>query len=340
MRQLIGPLFIAGVALLALSRGRPNVNRGIQDLFEDFHAKIKLDEHIERRNLRQKRERLLEVLKEKFAHLGLPFVPFLQGSYAMRTGVVPTDGNYDIDVGLIFACGVERFPDPVVLKCLVRDALSRHNRSVEIRRPCVTVTYQRDGRPEFHVDLAVYMKKPDGSLVIAMGREHSMPKDRNWAPAAPDELTQYVLARFAGEEQAQLRRCIRYLKRWRDENFIAGAPLSIALTVAAAKWFEPKTLEDGTFVDLEALLQLVKTIQGKFQVGWASSKLVVNLPGSVKGDLMARLTPLQMKVFSEQIGGLATVLERCTGDMPLEVSARALASKFGSEFPLLGEGSR
>lgn len=336
MRQLIVPLLVAGAALITLATRRPKVHGDIQGLFEVFHAKIQLDERCERRKLREKREKLLEVLKEKLTHLELPFAPFLQGSYAMRTGVVPKDGNYDIDVGLVFKCGVERFPDPLVLKCIVRDALNRHNRTVKIRRPCVTVTYHKDGLPEFHVDLAIYMEQPDGSLVIAMGHESSNAADRKWTPAAPEELRQFVLAKVEGAEQAQLRRCIRYLKRWRDENFIVGAPLSIALTVAAARWFEPKTLNDGTPVDLEALLHLVKTMQGKFEMGWTTMKLVVNLPGSVKGNLMERLTPIQMASFSEQLDSLAAVLQKCTGDVPLGDSASALASKFGPDFPLPG----
>ena len=339
MIQLIGPLLLVGATLLALSSRRPKANPIFQELFEVFHAKIKLDEHDERRNLRVKRETLLNVLRGKLSHVDLPFEWFHQGSYAMRTGVVPKDGNYDIDVGLIFECGVERFPDPVALKCIVRDALNGYNRTVVIRRPCVTVTYQRNGLPEFHVDLAVYMRQPNGSLVIAMGREFSKPEQREWVPAAPGELTQFVISSFSGGEQAQLRRCIRYLKRWRDENFIDGAPLSIALTLAAARWFEPKMLEDGTFVDLEALHCLVKTMQGKFELGLFSNKLVVSLPGSVKGDLMARLSAPQMSAFSEQLNILASVIEKCFGDGPRGDAARVLASTFGSDFPIPVEGS-
>lgn len=334
MEELIAPLVVAAVALFAFLGRRPKVHRGIQPLFEEFHSKIQLDEHFERRKLREKREKLLAVLKEKLTPLELPFVSFLQGSYAMRTGVVPKDGNYDIDVGLIFSCGVERFPDPLILKRLVHAALDTHNRTVKIKRPCVTVTYQKDGLPEFHVDLAIYMKQPNGSLLIGMGHEASKPEERKWKPAAPAELKQFVLSKVDGEEQAQLRRCIRYLKRWRDENFIAGAPLSIALTVAAARWFEPKTLEDGTHVDLEALLHLVKTMQGKFEIGWSTKKLVVNLPGPVRANLMERMSPVQMTSFGEQLDTLAVVLQKCTGDVPLCDSAAALALIFGSDFPM------
>ncbi len=78
----------------------------------------------------------------------------------MRTGVVPKDGNYDIDVGLIFDCPRERFPDPVALKRLVRDVLNAHNRVVKIRRACVTVEYWKKGVPDYHVDLSSPTQRP------------------------------------------------------------------------------------------------------------------------------------------------------------------------------------
>lgn len=325
---------VVSLVLLALAEKRRKPNRGLQILFERFHAAIKLDENDERLKLRTKREILLRALKKKLAVHSLEFESFDQGSYAMRTGVVPKDGNYDIDVGLIFDCSLERFPNPVALKTLVHDALVGSNRTVAIRRACVTVTYFRDGVPDYHVDLAAYLRQPDGHLVLGKGRKYSEAEKCEWVPSAPRELTQFILSKFDGEEQAQYRRCIRYLKRWRDENFSAGAPLSIALTVAAALWFEPKRATDGTFADLDAILALAKTMQRKFGNNFDLGRLSVPLPGVRKVDLMSGLTTSQMSTFKERLDCLQDVMSKCYDVDSTAEAARILRSQFGPEFPL------
>ena len=326
---------LVSALIWVFSRQRPRVGAELQVLFERFHDAIKLDENDERRKLRDKREVILSTLKRKLAAQSLSFEAFDQGSYAMRTGVVPKDGNYDIDVGLIFDCPRERFPDPVTLKCLVRDALVANNRTVKIRRACVTVEYIRHGVPNYHVDLALYIRQADGRLRLAKGREFSEPQHREWELSAPRELTQYVLAKFDGEDQAQFRRCIRYLKRWRDENFRTGAPFSIALTLAAASWFEPKRTANGVYVDVEALHFLVNKMRSNFGNDLNFSRLAVRLPGIAKTDLMKRLTDAQMLAFKEQLKSLELTLEKCFGDVAISYSAASLAPLFGSDFPLL-----
>lgn len=330
MQRVIGAI-ASGLVLWALAGRRPKVRGELQGLFEHFNDTIKLDENDERRKLRTKREILLDALRPKLKAASLSFEHFDQGSYAMRTGVVPKDGNYDIDIGLIFDCLPERFPDPILLKRLVSKALSGGNRTVAIRRSCVTVSYMRNGKPDYHVDLALYIRREDGSLRLARGRESCGPKRREWSPSSPQELTRYIRDRFAGDDQAQFRRCVRYLKRWRDENFDGGAPLSIALTMAAAYWFEPRQAEDGTYVDVEALHALLKKIQSNF---WIPGRLVVRLPGPVKADLMSAMTNAQMSVFKTRLNSLRLALEKCFADTPVADAAATLASQFGSEFPV------
>jgi hypothetical protein len=334
VERVIGAALV-GVVVWAFLDSKKSAAPELQGLFERFHEAIKLEENDERRKLREKRDILLAILKKKLAVQSLTFESFHQGSYAMRTGVVPKDGNYDIDIGLIFECSQERFPDPVALKCLVRDALSGNNRSVRIRRACVTVTYITRGRPDYHVDLALYLKQNNGRLLLAKGHEFAGAQQRVWVASAPDSLTKYVLSKFTGEDQAQFRRCIRYLKRWRDENFETGAPLSIALTLAAAHWFEPRRTKDRLYVDLDALNCLVKTMGQNFGNRWAPNRLAVPLPGFMKADLMAGLTDAQMLIFRERLTALELTLEQCCNGAETEVAARLLAAQFGPEFPSL-----
>jgi hypothetical protein len=146
----------------------------------------------------------------------------------------PLDGDYDIDQGLAPA----EYPDPVVLKARVHEALDGHTSSVRIRRPCVTVQYQRDGEPVYHVVVAVYSAASatrDGKARLATGREHSADAFRVWNVSDPEGLTATIFGRFTGDDRKQFRRVVRYLKRWRDRNFSEGghaAPVGGGLTVA------------------------------------------------------------------------------------------------------------
>jgi hypothetical protein len=171
----------------------------VQKQFDDFHDKIKLDIDDEKAKLRDKRETLLKTLRANLGDDVPVFENFNQGSYSMHTGVVPLDGNYDIDVGIVFDCKRDKYSDPVALKKKVRDALDSNGRTVNIRRPCVTVNYMRGGAPEYHVDLAIYTKRDDELIDLAKGKENSGASHRIWDAADPRELTRLICERFEDE---------------------------------------------------------------------------------------------------------------------------------------------
>lgn len=109
-----------------------------QTQFESFHRTI-LFGYDSSEELRNRRDTLLVDLKKNICDDAPPYSTFTQGSYALNTGIHPLNGNPDLDIGVLFECSPEDYPDPLVLKKYVRDALVRHNRTVKIRRPCVTV---------------------------------------------------------------------------------------------------------------------------------------------------------------------------------------------------------
>lgn len=310
----------------------------VQKQFEEFHDTIKLDEDDEKAKLREKRETLIDALKANLPDDVPTFTPFNQGSYAMNTGVMPLDGNYDIDVGLVFDCIQDRYPDPVALKKKVRDALDTHVRTVLIRRPCVTVNYMRNSSPEYHVDLAIYAKRSDDLLDIAKGKENSAAEHRVWEVAAPQKLTKIICEAFSEtKDLAQYRRCIRYIKRWRNVQFRnGGAPLSIALTVAAKMWFKPTFETSGKPADLRALLDWVNSILNNF-VGAITSegyhkRLRVDLPVSPYSDLMEGMTKLQMETFQEKLEALRDALDNAYNEDLPEDACMLLKKQFGDDF--------
>lgn len=309
----------------------------VQKNFEDFHSKIKLDEDDEKSTLREKRKILLDALTANLADDVPKFENFNQGSYSMHTGVVPLDGNFDIDVGLIFDCKKDKYPDPVALKKKIRDALDTHGRSVNIRRPCVTVNYMRGDEIEYHVDLAVYTKRDDDFLDIAKGKENSEADKRVWEQSDPKKLTELICTAFTDKyDLAQYRRCIRYVKRWRQVQFLSGAPLSIALTVAAQKWFKPYFEMSGKAGDLQAMLNWVDAILAQFQ--WASvngstyQRLAVTLPVAPYSDLMGWMSEGQMSTVKAKFEVLRDALEEALDEDLPEDACKVLNKQFGDEF--------
>jgi predicted nucleotidyltransferase len=255
----------------------------------------------------------------------------------MHTGVVPPDKNYDIDVGLIFDCKKDKYPDPVVLKKKIRDALDTHGRTVNIRRPCVTVNYMRGDMVDYHVDLAVYVKRDDGLLDIAKGKENSEVSKRVWEVSDPKQLTKVVCTAFSDSaELAQYRRCIRYLKRWRHVQFSSGAPLSIALTLAAEKWFKPYMETSGKPSDLLAMLDWVKSMLAQFQYTSTEegfhARLNVVLPVSPYVDVMKWMTRAQMEYFQSRLEGLRDALQSAYDEDLPEDACKLLAKQFGDDF--------
>ena len=311
----------------------------IQSQFEEFHTNIKLDDDDHGAKLREKRETLVSNLRANLAE-GVPsFTYFNQGSYAMNTGKKPKDGNYDIDVGLKFDCKRDKYKDPVELKKKIRDALARPNRTVDIRRPCVTVTYLKDGKAEYHVDLAIYTKRDDDTLHLAMGKENSADDKRYWQISDPQGLTSEINNRFKEQDGAQFRRCIRYLKRWRDQKFSnGGARLSIALTTAAYHWFQPHKDLLGKYVDLIALKNLTNTMLAKFGITWFESaiadRLRVELPVTPKNDLMEKLTNAQMATFKERLIVLRDELVAAEKEALPEEACKRLQKLFSDDFPV------
>ena len=306
----------------------------LQKYFIKFHDKIKLDNFDENQTLRDKRDSLLKDLRKRITEDAPSFENFDQGSYAMNTGTNPKDGNYDIDEGLIFDCSRDDYEDPVELKQMVRNALASGNRTVRIRRPCVTVEYLKNGEVDYHVDLAIYVKRSgETTLDLAKGKEFSESGRRVWEKSDPKGLIDKTRNRFIDkDDKAQMRRCVRYLKRWRDHKIASGKPFSIALTCAVYHWLQPsKDLFGSEYKDLDALISFVEAMIACFDGnGW----LTINLPVEPYGDLNSKMTESQMQTFKEKLEDLRDALRTAQNEDLEDEACKLLEKQFGDEFPV------
>lgn len=331
----------------------------IQKQIQEFDKNIRLDwETDEKKELRDKREIILEKLRKQFATKRdegqqVPtFTEFNQGSYAMNTGIRPADGDYDIDVGLRFNCAKKDYPNPVDAKILVADALEGHTQlGTEIHKSCVRVCYQVDGEQAFHVDLAVYAYDDPESqtrrLFLAKGERGSSPELRWWDESDPQGLIDWVKDCFKDAKREQFLRVIRALKRWKTEKFKTdgqNAPSGIGLTVAAGLWFQPQVHIDayaGSFSDdLNAMRAFVGAMESRFRPvgskedGSPLYRLEVKLPMAPGRDIFERMTDGQMTTFRERLIQLRDLLDEVKDEPDPVRACQQMRDAFGEEFPV------
>ncbi len=329
----------------------------VQHQMIQFHEAIKLKRFSENALLREKRDRVLNCLdrglEQLFAELGLKppkYETTDQGSYPLGTGTKPVDGDYDIDTGIRFKICKDDYLDPVEVKEWVYFALKDHTERVEIRRSCVTVFYQQDNEPIYHVDLAVYSDKdcnPEGKMYLAKGKLNSGREHRFWQESNPQALIDLIKNCFSDkDDDRQFRRIIRYLKRWKDVKFSSdgnAAPIGIGITVAAYDWFTPvKTTNsfDNTRIydDLEALGHFIDSMFAQFKYVYSNGSMVerltVFLPVSPRCDLFEKMTDNQMADFQEELRNLQTTIEKAKQKVDPIEACQILQKQFGDDFPV------
>lgn len=325
----------------------------VQKQFLEFHDSIKLEYDDEGATLREKRDRVLDHLKSGLKKLfaekqqNCPgYSTFNQGSYAMNTGIKPLDGDYDIDVGVCFNIKHTDY-DPVEVKNWVYEALKNHTQRVEIRRSCVTVFYQHNDEPIYHVDLPIYAED-SSSLYLAKGKQNSSAENRFWEEADPKELIKTINELFKNSsDREQFRRVVRYLKRWKDNKFeVIGnaAPVGIALTMAAFYWFSPVYIVSDKFSarreydDLEALINLVNKMLGNFRIVVHDSELAerleIKLPVCPGNDLLSKMSNKQMGEFKAKLENLLDALKDAKEEIDPQEACKILRKQFGDDYSI------
>lgn len=322
----------------------------LQPQFEEYHNKIKLHNIDDNQTLREKRDLLCEELKKYFKKKaekdGTPEIKFTvknQGSYSMNTGIKPLKkGDYDIDLMVLFDVSKDEYK-PLDVKKWVYEALNTTFRTVEYKKPCVRVQYHQNGEPFYHVDLALYANNnSDGKTYLSVGKLNSKEENKKWEEANPELLREKINGHFADkDERRQMKRIIRYLKRWKDLKFTNteyGKPTGIALTALTYELFHPE-IQRNSFdssvkpIDLIALKNLLKDIINRF--GWLSGKISVQLPVEPFNDLFEKMSEKQHKDFKQKLEELLYTIEKCKAEPDPHEASKMLERKFGEDFPIV-----
>ena len=316
----------------------------LQKHFENFNDKIRVD-YDTKAELAEKRDILTDKLKKND---DLPaFETLNQGSYSMYTGVEPVDGKeYDIDIGLRFDVNKDDY-DPMNLKQKVYDILKNHtDLGAEIKKPCVTVTYKKDGEAAYHADLVIYVYEDsdnhDSQLYLARGKNA---ENAEWEKSDPKGLTDYINEAVEDkDDRKQFRRVIRYLKRWKNIKFDSSGhaePSSIGITLIAADHFKPSS-NNGQYSDLDALISLVEEMNDLFEYECTSESgrdlyrtrypMPSDLDFGSDTDAFNKMTDTQMTDFKEKAEKLLRDLNAVRDEADEVKQCEKLRKIFGDDF--------
>ena len=286
----------------------------LQTYFKEFNKVIKIDYDV-KSELKEKRDILLGILRNDD---DMPaFDEYNQGSYSMHLGVEPLDKEYDIDVGLRFHVNRDDY-EPMDLKEKIRDLLKNHTEyGAKIKKPCVTVTYKKDGEAAYHVDLVTYVYEDkddsDSQLYLARGKNRDS-EETCWEKSDPVGLVEYVNDKYKGddnkEDREQFRRVVRYIKRWKNKKFSSSGnaePPSIAITLIAVDHFEASKKYDY--------------IEEKY-----CYESDVNL--------FRKMSDNYMTDFKEKIDDLVDDLEAVKSETDEVEQCKMLSRIFGDDFPI------
>lgn len=306
----------------------------VQKYFEQFHDTIRTDLEMNQ-TLREKRDIILRLIRKRLQEADRPgFDELLQGSYStpIRMGVKPiADLEYDIDIGLRFAFDDSEYTAEEV-RAWIFEAIDGHTDSVEEMGPCIRVGYA-DG---YHVDLVCYANWVDAAEVEQFRLAH---RDTGWRPADPPALLTHVKnARkpYEGTEDSktktdQLRRVVRYLKRWYDVAIPKESdakPTGLSFLLLAIERLAPTYAWDGTADDRSALRSVASFSANLW------GRIVAAKPTPEYEDMFGKLSDQEMTDLKDRFRTMVDALDTASAETDPVKACEALRAVFGDDFPV------
>lgn len=319
----------------------------LQKEFLDFDDAIKIGS--ETPTLIEKREKLKKSMEDNFPDecrkygidLKKSDLRFIhQGSYKIGTTIKQkTDSkqSIDLDYAVFFPLDKEEHSDPRKLKKAAKSALEIKNKRIPvIKEPCVTVGYHSNDEEIMHIDFPLYAEY-NSELYLARGKETS--DNYDWEIADPEGLNDYFLTSFS--EKPQLKRVVRYLKRWKQEQYFNSSrtnevPPSIGLTILACQNYVEFT-KDGDD-DLSSLFYTMKAIRDTFSIvkdvdgHIVSANIICNLPVVPNSDVFYKMTDNYKITFYNRLNKAVENLNEAVNLSEDHEAAKYVQKVLGDDF--------
>ncbi|ELJ8533913.1 nucleotidyltransferase [Vibrio cholerae] len=313
----------------------------LQNQFSKFHDKIKLGrEDDSYREARTKDSSILDDLRDEFKNAGYPIIEtFIQGSFSTHTGIKHPVADFDIDRAVVI--DADNAPnDPVEVKKLVLKVLEKRGfKNARIKKPCVTADYIN---LNLHIDIVIYRKRGQ-QYELAIGKLNSNVENREWSPAEPKKLIEHIndSSQYIGSadlKNRQVKRLVRYVKRWRDEKFgqnVGKKVFSIGLTLMLKDKFRPSISYDGKVNDLQSLRDTISAILNAnyFQsVDYSKYKVNVQLPVQPYRNVFENSSIDTGTQLYNKLNAMLTKLDQALNEDSLSKQCEILQGLFGDDF--------
>ncbi|HGE6073969.1 TPA: cyclic GMP-AMP synthase DncV-like nucleotidyltransferase [Vibrio cholerae] len=313
----------------------------LQNQFSKFHDKIKLGrEDDSYREARTKDSSILDDLRDEFKNAGYPIIEtFIQGSFSTHTGIKHPVADFDIDRAVVI--DADNAPnDPVEVKKLVLKVLEKRGfKNARIKKPCVTADYIN---LNLHIDIVIYRKRGQ-QYELAVGKLNSNVENREWSPAEPKKLIEHIndSSQYIGSadlKNRQVKRLVRYVKRWRDEKFgqnVGKKVFSIGLTLMLKDKFRPSISYDGKVNDLQSLRDTISAILNAnyFQsVDYSKYKVNVQLPVQPYRNVFENSSIDTGTQLYNKLNAMLTKLDQALNEDSLSKQCEILQELFGDDF--------
>lgn len=281
--------------------------------------------------LRRKKDDLKDWLEIDLRNrTGLAISTFLQGSYRFHTLIRPLKSKeYDVDLGVYIEWSEPR--DAISasdcrseVQQSVKEFADSNDDTEEVSEPakkrCSRVRYKND----FHIDIPVYHYNP----VSKVSELAVLPN--GWERSDPEAMLNWFEEALAGEDRAQVRRVIRYLKAWVSLKYEQdqAVPSSLLLTVLVVDAISE--LDDDPLDDDDALNQVVQRIHDRL----SRSRHVQNPVRGDSDDDLNRLEANDFAVFMDHLGALVDIARRATEATEEADAAVTWSEAFDYLFPL------
>lgn len=243
-----------------------------------------------------------------------------QGSYAMKTAIMPLDDDeFDLDNGVYlqgYSSNQDEWPIASTVHSWVKEAVSNHTSNDPIdKNTCIRVVYE----DKYHIDFPIYiMGNNDSGKSIA----YLAHKSKGWIESDPKAFTEWFQS-YVNENGQQIRRMVKYLKAWKDNNKIDIKGMAITILVCN-NFSITENRDDITLLD--TVTNIVDTLEDNFHC----YKPVTPTDEDLFGDI-------SMAKKNEILNGLNNLkkdLDNAINETCNEKSATDILQKvFGNRFP-------